>query len=179
MNALHSFTEPERLMRRKGHYFSLLLLLICIGLMTAAPVFAEESPKLPRFASLKNDEIFVRTGPALQYPIRWVYKKRGLPVEIVKEYDTWRQIRDFDGGVGWVHQAMLSPYRSAIIIAKDGITALVKPEQNAGSVVKLDRGVVAAIDECEPAWCEVRISGFRGWVPRAELWGIYPGEEIH
>jgi SH3-like domain-containing protein len=127
---------------------------------------------------LGKDEIFARTGPALQYPIRWVYKRRGLPIEIVREYDTWRQVRDMDGAVGWVHHAMLSGYRNAIILPQAGVTLTSDPDPSSGPVVRLERGVVVNLDTCEPAWCRVRISGFKGWVPRAALWGIYPNEEI-
>jgi SH3-like domain-containing protein len=157
------------------------LLLAALGVVAvSAPAFAADDTarKVPRFVSLNKDEIFVRTGPSLQYPIRWVYKKRGLPVEVVREYDTWRQIKDFDGAVGWVHHAMLSGYRSGIVKGKDGVTLTARPDSTASVVVRLEKGVVVGIDECADAWCRVRISGFKGWVPRVALWGVYPDEQI-
>ena len=66
----------------------------------APPSYAQEDAynssglKIPRFVSLKKNKVFVRTGPALRYPIKWVYKRNGLPVEIVKEFDTWRKVKD-------------------------------------------------------------------------------------
>ena len=27
---------------------------------------------LPRFASLKSDNVYVRTGPSMDYPIKWI-----------------------------------------------------------------------------------------------------------
>ena len=57
---------------------------------------------LPRFVSLKVDRVNLRQGPGTDYPTAWVYHRAGLPVEILKEFEGWRQIRDADGAVGWV-----------------------------------------------------------------------------
>jgi SH3-like domain-containing protein len=152
-----------------------VIMVLAVGL---APVRADDSPKLPRFASLSKDEIFVRTGPSLQYPIRWVYQKKGLPVEIIREYDTWRQIRDIDGGEGWVHHAMLSGARHVIVQGKDGVDLKSLPEATGTPVVHLEKGVIATLNTCKQGWCEATLSGFTGWAPRAALWGIYAGEQI-
>ena len=37
---------------------------------------------LPRFASLRSDEANVRSGPGTRYPIEWVFRRKGMPVEI-------------------------------------------------------------------------------------------------
>ncbi len=157
--------------------FLFLVIVIVMGMGFSARA-EDDVAKLPRFVSLAKDDVFVRTGPALQYPIKWVYKKRGLPVEITREYDTWRKIKDIDGDEGWVHHAMLSGYRNAIINSKDGVTLTAKPDALAQPVVRLEKGVVVSIDKCQGAWCRLGISGFRGFAPRDSLWGIYPAEEI-
>src|SRR3984957_20948866 len=58
---------------------------------------------IPRFASLRSDEVNVRTGPGTRYPGDWVFKRKAMPVEIVAEYENWRKIRDWLGTSGWVH----------------------------------------------------------------------------
>ena len=63
---------------------------------------------IPRFVTLRSDKVFVRTGPGVRYPIKWVFQKENLPVEVIQEFDTWRQIRDRDGEEGWIHQSLLS-----------------------------------------------------------------------
>src|SRR5437660_12925684 len=73
---------------------------------------------LPRFASLRSDEVNVRTGPGTRYPVDWVFKRKGMPVEIVAEYENWRKIRDWQGASGWVHQSLLTGKRGFIIAAK-------------------------------------------------------------
>src|SRR3977135_1331350 len=52
---------------------------------------------IPRFASLRSDEVNVRTGPGARYPVDWVFKRKAMPVEIVAEYENWRKIRDRQG----------------------------------------------------------------------------------
>src|SRR5688572_30955477 len=87
-------------------------------LLWLAPALAQDQEHLPlpRFASLDSNQINLRAGPGTDYPILWVYQRRGLPVEIIGEFDTWRRIRDRDGAVGWVQQNLLSGKRGALVI---------------------------------------------------------------
>lgn len=155
--------------------FSFLLLI-------AMPVFAQENPfhvtpyALPRFVTLGSDEVNVRTGPGPKYPITWVYNKKGLPVEVVLEYEVWRKIRDKDGEGGWVHSSLLSGNRAGIIQAEDYAPMRNKPEEDSKLRVKLERGAVVSLDECEKDWCEVDVAGYSGWVKREFIWGVYKGE---
>ena len=67
-----------------------------------------------RFVSLRSNEVNVRVGPGVRYPVKWVFRQKAIPVEIVQEYDTWRKIRDWEDAEGWVHRAMLSSKRSVL-----------------------------------------------------------------
>ena len=66
---------------------------------------------LPRFVTLRANEVNLRSGPGTRYPIDWVYRRSGMPVEIIDEFDTWRRIRDWQGTEGWVHQSMVQGRR--------------------------------------------------------------------
>jgi SH3-like domain-containing protein len=68
---------------------------------------------LPRFVTLKSKRVNLRIGPGTDFAASWMYLKAGLPVEIIQEYDNWRQIRDADGTSGWVNQSLLSGSRAA------------------------------------------------------------------
>ena len=149
-----------------------------------SPAFAENDPRegsglpLPRFASLKSNSVFARTGPSMDYPIRWIYKREGLPVEIIQEFDVWRKIKDPSGETAWVHKILLSGQRTAIVGAKDSVMAW----SNKGEthpVAKLEPNVIATVSECEKEFCKLELVPFEGWVAKKYLWGVYPSEILN
>src|SRR5258708_28049028 len=84
------------------------------GNPTAEGAAANTGP-LPRYLSLRSDEVNLRTGPGVRYPVDWVLQRRNMPVEVLAEFENWRKIRDWQGTEGWVHQSMLSGRRYAIV----------------------------------------------------------------
>ncbi|MCB1538323.1 MAG: hypothetical protein H6865_07565 [Rhodospirillales bacterium] len=132
---------------------------------------------LPRFVSLRSDIVYVRAGPGMRYPVKWVYQRRNYPLEVIQEFDTWRKIRDSDGEEGWVHQSLLSGNRHVLIAGKAPVTILKKPEPDARPVAQMEPGVVAKLNECADNWCDVSASGYHGWVLKTSLWGVYEREE--
>ncbi|WP_291007670.1 SH3 domain-containing protein [Ferrovibrio sp.] len=130
---------------------------------------------VPRFVSLGADKVNARTGPGSRYPIAWQYQRRGLPVEVVAEYEYWRRIRDRDGTETWVHKNLTSGKRYALV---DGTVRelLKKPDPNSDVLLTAEPGVQARLRKCDPSWCQVEIAGSRGWIPRNHLWGLYPSE---
>jgi len=132
---------------------------------------------LPRFASLRAPEVNLRTGPGIRYPVEWVYTRRGMPLEIVGEFDTWRRIRDWQGTEGWVHQSMLSGQRSALIVGKERPLRRT-PDDDAPAVALVQAGVVGEVDGCEGSWCRIVVQGFAGWLREDEFYGVLPDETI-
>lgn len=147
------------------------------GPATAQGLGVETNLPIPRFVSLRSDEVNLRTGPGTMYPVEWVYVRRGLPVEVVAEFDVWRRIRDWQNTVGWVHQSMLDGKRTALIIGSDG-NLLRDPADSAPPVARLAPGVIARLLECDGLWCRIEAEGHRGWLKRDEFWGSYPREAI-
>ncbi len=133
---------------------------------------------LPRFVSLASDKVYVRAGPGSRFPIKWEFQKKGLPVEVILEFDTWRKIRDFDAQEGWVHQSLLSGRRAAIIKSQEMVAVRRKPNETGRLVAKMEPGVVAEIDKCQESWCRLEASGYKGWVQRGFVWGVYEGEAV-
>ena len=131
---------------------------------------------VPRFVSLKSDETNVRTGPGTRYPIQWVYRRSGMPVEVIEEYDLWRKIRDVEGTTGWVHKGMLEGQRNVVIKGGEARVVKAEPEEDAPGVLKAAPMVLAKLVECEPEWCRIQLSGRKGWIEKKHLWGIYANE---
>ena len=132
---------------------------------------------ITRFASLRADDVNVRAGPGVRYPVKWKFVQRNMPVQIIAEYDTWRKIRDWEGAEGWVHRAMLSSKRSLIMVGK-GQTLRKDPTDDSAAVARLAPGYVVTVQRCRVEWCEVNAASYEGWVKRDGVWGIAPGEKL-
>lgn len=159
-----------------------LLILATIFLPTAL-IAAEKSLyensglPIPRYVSLKSDEVNARVGPGKRYPIRWVYKRDNLPVEIIEEFGHWRKVRDHDNSEGWVHKSLLSGQRTVLIQGQRRSLHLA-PDANSPLVMQADPTVIGILHECNTQWCKIEIDSHEGWIRRGYLWGIYENERI-
>lgn len=161
---------------------TLALLAVCLVATAGAAQERQVARKTPgdmtRFASLRADDVNVRAGPGVRYPVKWKFVQRNMPVQIIAEYDTWRKIRDWEGAEGWVHRAMLSSRRSLIMIGQ-GQTMRKDATDDSAAVARLATGYVVMVSRCERVWCEVEADGYEGWIKRDSVWGIFPGEKLN
>lgn len=132
---------------------------------------------LPRFVTLKTGEGNARRGPGLTHRIDWVFTHAGMPLKITAEYDNWRRVEDQEGLGGWVHYSLLSGVRSAMIVAELA-DLRAAPDSDAEVVLRAERGVIGRVQECNPDWCRLAIDSEKGWISKAALWGVDPGEII-
>lgn len=134
---------------------------------------------LPRFVSLKTDNVNVRQGPTKDQSVSWIFHRAGLPVEITAEFEIWRRIRDSDGSEGWVYHSLLSGRRTALVAPwAKGNTLPLRVSAGADSPVsaRLEADVLANIGACDGTWCKISGTGFNGFIEQEKLWGVYPGE---
>jgi SH3-like domain-containing protein len=170
--------------RHTRHFLSAAVPGLAILLATASA--AQEAGNgtglpLPRFVSLKSDDVNVRRGPGQEYEIAFTYVKAGLPVEITQEFDNWRKIRDSEGAEGWVFHSLLSGKRTALVAPWDRsgpFPAYASADTSSGVVAYLEPKVIADVVECTGAWCEITVKGYDGWIQQERLWGVYPDEEF-
>ncbi|MGQ0663405.1 MAG: SH3 domain-containing protein [Pseudomonadota bacterium] len=158
----------------------LALAFVALALGALAPgggAARGEALPLPRYVSLRADEVNLRTGPGVRYPVEWILTRKHLPVEVLVEFENWRKIRDWQGTEGWVHQSMLSGRRS-MIVTGDIRPLRRRPDPGAPVVARLEPGVVGQVVECQDQWCRVEAGGAKGWMTRAEFWGVYPNETL-
>ncbi|MCW8087932.1 SH3 domain-containing protein [Roseococcus sp. MDT2-1-1] len=136
---------------------------------------------LPRFSALRSNDVNLRVGPERRFPVEWRYQRSDLPVQIIREHEQWRRIRDPDGVEGWVHSSNLQPGRRTFLVKTEGDVPLRRrPEDGAAPVARLRPGVIGRIRGCDgdSAWCEVQVQDRRGFIRRAEIFGVLPEEEI-
>lgn len=136
---------------------------------------------LPRFVSLKSDEVNARLGPGSDYAIAWVFRRAELPVEIIAEFESWRQIRDSEGGTGWVSASLLSGRRTALVapwVKKKTLFQLSSSRGDTAIVAEMEPGAIVDILNCDGKYCEIYAGNRKGWMPQKNLWGVYPGERV-
>ena len=121
------------------------------------------------FLTLRNDKVNLRLGPSFDYPIKIIYKKKYVPVNIKDKSDNFRKIQDHENNSGWVHISQLSK-KKAGITTKDMLlykkaTIFSKP------IANIERGRLVLISKCKNNWCKVKIEKFSGWIPKNNIWG--------
>ena len=133
------------------------------------------------YASLKHDKVNLRTGPGERFPILWVYQEKNFPVQVLDSFEIWRQIREKDGTIGWVHQNMLKKQRFVLIEKESSLLKKNDPESAVLAIVQ--PGVIARLENCPKGrYCRITVSDEmntkKGWFPRSALWGLDKGEIV-
>jgi SH3-like domain-containing protein len=139
---------------------------------------------VPRFVSLKSDRVNLRAGPGTEFPAPWVFRRAGQPVEVIKEFEGWRQVRDADGVSGWVLQSFLSSRRTALVLPWEvkadvlppQVTLHVSDSESSRPAAIVEAGVIADVQSCDGRWCQVSVERVRGYIEQKKLWGVYEGE---
>lgn len=169
-------------------FVGMTVLLMCLSVFSL-PVAAEDAEvvnknfrstglPIPRFVSLRSDKAYMRTGPGKTYPVKWVYKKENLPVEVISEFETWRQIKDVSGEIGWVHQSLTQGRRFALVQDKEAVPMYEKTAKKGRIIANLEPMSHVAVKSCDADSCHVFTGGFKGWIEKKSLWGIYEQEKF-
>lgn len=160
-----------------------ILAALLLGL--PAPLAAQQSDATkglsglptPRFVSIASGEANMRAGPGETYPVIWTYKRKGLPVEVIREWGIWRQLRDPDGDIGWMNKNLLSGTRMAMVRGKV-VNLYARAEFASAPAWRAEPGVIGAVQVCDEGWCRITVGGKSGYVLAVDLWGVYKGETI-
>jgi SH3-like domain-containing protein len=157
------------------------------GLLTAALLALAAAPSLaadktdrptpsglpvPRWVSLKFDTVNARSAPGDDSRLLWVYRTRGLPVQVVAETAEWRRICDPERGLAWVHRRTTDGRRMAWRLKPGALPLHAKADASSRTVAFLAPRALADLDRCnKDAWCKLKAGHNAGWVPAAEVWG--------
>jgi SH3-like domain-containing protein len=136
---------------------------------------------IPRFLTLKANKVNVRKGPSSDHAVAWIFQRKGMPVEVVAEFENWRKIRDSDGQEGWILQQMLTGRRFAMAPTWNKDKAVALHDAAAGRSATnaiLMPGALAQIESCSGEWCYLATEDYEGYARQTELWGVYPGEVV-
>ena len=121
------------------------------------------------FLMLKNNKVNVRYGPSLDYPIKYIYKKIYLPLEVIDKKENFRRIIDHKKNSGWIHRTQLKKSKSFITTSNKILFK--KPTKYSKPLAKLETGRLLLIKKCEKNWCNVNTDQFSGWIDKKNIWG--------
>ena len=123
------------------------------------------------FLILKNNKVNVRYGPGFDYPIKYFYKKKNLPVKIIDKKENFRRIIDFKKNSGWIHISQLKKGKSFILLEDQLLFS--KPTKYSKPILKIAKGRLLLIKKCKKKWCKVKTEDYLGWIVTNNIWGTY------
>ena len=121
------------------------------------------------FLSLKNKKVNVRYGPSLNSPIKYIYKKKYLPVKVIDKKEHFRRIIDHKKNSGWIHKTQLIKANS-LIVMEDKIV-FSKNSKFSKPLFKLEKGRLVILKKCISSWCKIKSDNYTGWMQIQNSWG--------
>ncbi|MGN6149858.1 MAG: SH3 domain-containing protein [Rhizomicrobium sp.] len=152
-------------------------LALALAACAAFPAWSAATESVPQFASLANDKVYLREGPSYQHKVLWIYRRKGLPVQVLHKYDIWYRVKDSEGTVGWISNVMISTRRRTVVVtSKHAAPIRNGADVNAAAIAYAQPGVVARLEACKAHACEVSVDGTEGWIRKQDIWGVGVGE---
>jgi SH3-like domain-containing protein len=150
-----------------------LTLFFVLFFLFLSEAFAQRSiSQVNYYASLRSNETNVRSGPGQNYPIKFTFKLRSIPVRVISEYDNWNEIEDYSGQTGWVTQNLLTKKRTLMVQTdKSFVNMHSKTNEKSRIIFHLENNVIGDYIKCSEDWCGIKIENKKGWVKKDELWG--------
>ena len=141
------------------------LVLILLTIFFSKGVLAENN----YFLMLKNKKVNVRYGPDLNSPIKYIYKKKFLPVKVIDKKENFRRIIDFKNNSGWIHSSQLSKIKSFILLEDQILFS--KPTKYSKPILIISKGRLLLVKKCKTKWCKVKTKKYIGWLEAKNVWG--------
>ena len=142
-----------------------ILILLLLSIFFAKEVLAENN----YFLMLKNNKVNVRYGPDLNSPIKYIYKKKFLPVKVIDKKENFRRIIDIKNNSGWIHTSQLKKGKSFILLEDQLLFS--KPTKYSKPILKIAKGRLLLIKKCKIKWCRVKTENYLGWIMTDNVWG--------
>ena len=142
-----------------------IIILILLTIFFPKLVFAEKN----YFLMLKNNEVNVRYGPGFDYPIKFIYKKKFLPIKVIDKKENFRRIIDLKNNSGWIHTSQLKKGKSFILLENQLLFS--KPTKYSKPILKILKGRLLVVKKCKNEWCKVKTEKYIGWLETKNVWG--------
>ena len=146
-----------------------LLIILFLFFLNSSNVASEENNY---FLSLKKDKVYVRYGPGKNYPIKYIYKKKFLPVKVIDKKENFRRIIDHKHNSGWIHTSQLRKASSVVLVKNHLIFS--KPTKFSEPIAIAEKGKLILLKKCKDNWCKTKNKNISGWILFKEFWGKLP-----
>lgn len=165
---------------KAGLALALALMTLAAGAPSSLSVAADKEKDrptpsglpVPRYVSLKFDRVNARSAPGDDSRLLWVYRAKGLPVQVVAETNEWRRICDPERGLAWVHRRTTDGKRMVMRLQADPLPMLDSPKPAARVKAYLASRALAELDRCnKDGWCKLKAGHKDGWALASEVWG--------
>ena len=121
------------------------------------------------FVMLKNNKVNVRYGPSFEYPIKYIYLKKNLPIKVIDKKENFRRIIDHKQNSGWIHTSQLKKSSSVILIKDQFI--FTKPSKFSKPLAIAKKGKLILLEKCRENWCKIKSKDISGWILFENFWG--------
>ena len=130
---------------------------------------------IPRFVSIARTPANTRVGPDINYPVKFIYQSKYLPVKVVNEYFGWYQVEDINGDLSWIHKNAIGK-PNYVMTLHDNTKLYQKKKLTSKVIAKVDKGTTFKILKCSSGFCKVETTFngtlFTGYLIQDNLWGI-------
>ena len=141
--------------------FLIILSLICYC--------SQSYSKEIHYLMLKNNTVNVRYGPSFEYPIKYIYKKKFLPLQVIDKKENFRKVIDHLKNSGWIHISQLKKSQSVVIIEEQILFS--KPSKYSKPIAKMEKGRLLVLKKCKKNWCKIKSANYSGWIEISNVWG--------
>ena len=124
------------------------------------------------WGSLKYEKTYLRTGPSKENKVLWTYKKKGLPLRIMRKRGDWYYVEMADKEKGWVNSSQVSTKRTIIVISEDLMPLRENFSPNSRIIAKVEKNAIGDLLKCERIICEIDFYEVIGFVKKEFLWGV-------
>ena len=145
----------------------IIFYILCILFLSINIISAKEDNY---YLALKNNKVNVRYGPGFDYPIKYIYIKKNLPLKIIDKKENFRRIIDFKKNSGWIHISQLKKNKSFILLEDKILFS--KPTKYSKPIIKIAKGRLLIVKKCKKIWCRVKTDNYLGWLKTDNIWGF-------
>tara|TARA_B110000027_G_C16075007_1_gene280934 strand:+ start:462 stop:911 length:450 start_codon:yes stop_codon:yes gene_type:complete len=142
-------------------------IIVCVLLLSIS--FVQIASAEEKFLSLKKNKVNVRYGPSFDSEIKFIYKKKNLPVKQIDKKENFRRIVDLKNNSGWIHVSQLK--KSSSIITLTEKILFKKPSNFSKPVARLEKGRLLVVKKCQKNWCNIITGDYTGWIKNNNVWG--------